>query len=198
MLAAPPRSESRLAYAAALAGLHAHRAWRRYFALRPLLAYPLERAARAVYDVTAHYARKWHDPLYAQLRGDEIVASGVPQREPESWRAAVVQVLVDAQKLVAVLLALRVARRALTAMVDRRAAELAPRAEPDAAADDAQAPAPDAAAAGGAQLAPVAPAAGAGGTDVGQRDASAGISNAAAAGSGGFEGAGDVHDRAAG
>lgn len=124
MLQAEPRQHSLLAYMLAMSGLRAHRYWRHYRKLRPLLAYPIEAAVRCIFDVLAHAARAAHDPLYRALRGGAVVWSQVPQRQPDSWRAEWLRLASDLKLLVGALSVLYGARRGLLTLIARREAEL--------------------------------------------------------------------------
>lgn len=119
-----PLKESVWVHRLALWWLSAHQGWRRYFNRRPFFAVPLEQIARTVVDLASHLLRWLHDPLYAELRGDAILWSPIPARQPASWSAAVVGLASDAKILFGVCLVAALVRRLLRSQIDRRSAEL--------------------------------------------------------------------------
>jgi hypothetical protein len=119
MMTGMPKMESLPAYWFAMACLRAHGRWRRYFELRPLLAFPVERAARTAFDLVSHFVRYWSDPLYAQVHGTSVLWSDVPQREPGAWWE-VGHLLLDLKLVLAVYVAVTAARRGLNWFVRRQ------------------------------------------------------------------------------
>ena len=77
MLASQPRWQSLPAAWLATSSLTLHEAWRQYRHQRPLIVWPLERAARLAFDFVAHHLRCWHSDLYAHAHGAQVRSLGL-------------------------------------------------------------------------------------------------------------------------